>query len=67
MCLSEKNYSPNGLYRPVTEVRVPAVVVVTYVRLDHQNRESTQIYANREPIHPCLTPLIAGHGRLAKS
>ena len=51
------NYSAHGHYRPVTEVQVLAGVVVTYVWYCQQNRESTQIYANREPIHPRLAPL----------
>ena len=32
---------------------------------DHSERKSTRIYANREPMHPRLAPLIAGRGRLA--
>ena len=38
-------------------VRVLVGGVVTYVRRCHQNRKSTRIYANREPIHPRLAPL----------
>ena len=33
------------------------VVVVTLVRLDYPERESTRIPQNREPIHPRLAPL----------
>ena len=33
------------------------VIVVPYVCLDHLNRKSTQIYANRSPIHPRLALL----------
>ena len=38
-------------------VRMLFADVVTYVRRCHQNRKSTQIHANREPIHPRLAPL----------
>ena len=38
-------------------MRMLVVVVVMYVRRCHQNRKSTRIYANREPIHPRLAPL----------
>ena len=38
-------------------VRMLVDMVVTEVRLCQQNRKSTQIYANREPIHPRLAPL----------
>ena len=41
----------DACYRFVARSVWMFVVVVTYVRRCHQNRESTQIYANREPIY----------------